>query len=319
VPAARAIAAGLVVGALAVGAAGCGSDNAGSIAAAGGEPQPRGAMTVAIPSPPGELDPLIATAPVDRLVARQLYEPLVERLSGPYDDVRRLPGLGISVSPAEGGTLWRIRLRSGVRFQDGSRLDASAVVANAERWQTTAAGQALLPGLAAADAPRPDLVRLILDRPIADMPRRLASPRLAIVSPRELTIASGAGATLASARGAGTGAFELRRGTGSSTVLARNTGWWGTSHGLGPAFDQVSLRVASSAAERVRLLRHGDVEVAWGLPAPVAAGLRRDPLLTGIPAPGGLSIGLERSVRGIESASPPPQLSGVWLTRIGAG
>ena len=318
-PWARTIAAGLAVAALTIGAAGCGSDGATPIAAAGAAPQPRGSMTIAVPSPPRELDPLLATAPVDRLVTRQLYEPLVERLNGPYDDVRRLPGLGVSVRPAEGGTLWRIRLRSGVSFQDGSPLDASAVVANAERWRATAAGRALLPGLVAADAPRPDLVRLILDRPVPRMRRLLASPRLGIVSPRELTTRSGAGARPASAGGAGTGAFELRPGAGASTVLARNTSWWGTSHGLGPAFDQVALRVVPNAAVRLRLLRRGDVEVAWGLPAAVAGGLRRDPLLTGTPGPGGESIGLERSVRGIESASPPPQLSAAWLTRIGAG
>src|SRR5436190_557050 len=241
------------------GATACGSDTAGPIAAAGGEPQPRGAMTIAIPAPPRELDPLLATAPVDRLVTRQLFEPLMEQLTGPYDDVRRLPGLGVSVRPAEAKTLWRIRLRSGVRFQDGSPLDASAVVANAERWRTTAVGRGLLPGLVAADAPRPDLVRLIFDRRTANLPRRLASPRLGIVSPRELTIASGAGATLASPGGAGTGAFELRRAAGSSTVLARNTEWWGTSHGLGPAFDEVPLRVVPHPTERLRLLRHGEV------------------------------------------------------------
>jgi peptide/nickel transport system substrate-binding protein len=311
---ARAIAAGLVVATL---ASGCGSDGASPIAAAGAEPAPRGAITIAVPAPPRELDPLLASAPVDRLVTRQLYEPLVERLSGPYDDVRELPGLGLSVQPAEGGRLWRIRLRAGIRFQDGSPFQASAVVANARRWRTTDAGQALLPGLAAADAPRPDLVRLVFARPLPDLRRRLASPRLGIVSPSALKPRSGIDATLASSGGAGTGAFALRPGTGASAVLARNTGWWGTPQGLGPAFDQIGLRVVPSANQRLRLLRRGDVEAAWGLPGAVASRLRRDPLLSGLLAPGGASIGLERSVRGIDAANPPPRLSAVWLTRIG--
>jgi peptide/nickel transport system substrate-binding protein len=316
---ARAIAAGLAVAALAALASGCGSDGASPIAAAGAEPQPRGAITIAVPAPPHELDPLLARTPVDRLVTGQLYEPLVERLSGPYDDVRQLPGLAVSVQPAEGGRVWRIRLRSGIRFQDGSPFEASAVVANAERWRTTAAGQALLPGLATAGAPRPDLVRLSFDPPLPDLRRRLASPRLGIVSPSALRPPSGIDARLASSGGAGTGAFTLRSGTGASAVLARNTGWWGTPMGLGPAFDQIGLRVVPSANQRLRLLRRGDVEAAWGLPAAVASRLRRDPLLSGLPAPGGASIGLERSVRGIEAANPPPRLSAVWLTRIVTG
>src|SRR5207253_117257 len=123
-------------------------------------------------------------------------------------------------------------------FQDGSPLDASAVVVNAERWRASAAGRALLPGLEAADAPRPDLMRLFLARPLADVRRRLASPRLGIVSPRELT-----GGRVERPTGAGSGPFELRRAAGPSVVLARNTGWWGTAHGLGPALDQIALRV----------------------------------------------------------------------------
>src|SRR5204862_1670015 len=105
--------------------------------------------------------------------------------------------------------------------------------------------------------------------------------------------------------------FELRRGAGSGVVLARNTRWWGTGHGLGPALDQVQLRIVPGADGRVRLLRRGDVEAAWSLPAAAAEALGGNPLLTGLPAPADLSVGLERSVRGIETAIPPPLLSGV--------
>lgn len=318
-PAARAIAAGLVATALAAGLVACGSGDGNPIAAAGAAPPPRGTMTIAIPRPPHELDPLLATRPIDQLVTQQLYQPLVQRMTGPYDDVRHLPGLAVSVRPEDRKKLWRIRLRPGVRFQDGLPFDSSAVVANAARWRTTPQGQALLPALTAADAPGPDVVRLILDRPVPDMRRRLASPRLGIVSPLELSNRFGGGARLVSPRGAGTGPFVLRPGVGLGPVLGRNTGWWGTSRGLGPAFDQITLRVVRGSNERLRLLRRGEVEVAWSLPAVAAKALRRDPLLTGIPAPDRHSIGLERSVRGIDETSPPPQLSAVWLTRIGVG
>ena len=106
----------------------------------------------------------------------------------------------------------------------------------------------------------------------------------------------------------------------SRIVLARYTHWWGTPRGFGPALDQIELRVVPEASERVRLLRRGETEAAWSLPAVDARQLRRDPLLTGIPAPNRRSIGLERSVRGIAAAAtPPPVLSAVWLTTIGTG
>jgi ABC-type transport system substrate-binding protein len=232
--------------------------------------------------------------------------------------VRHVVGLALSVRPAAGGTVWRIRLRSRPRFQDGSPIDASAVAANAARWLTSPAGQALLPGLVAADAPRPDLVRLIGDRPLDGVRGALASPRLGLVSPRELSNASGSGATITRIAGAGSGAFELRPGSAGSPVLARNTNWWGSGHRLGPALDQVELRVAGASRSRVRLLRRGEVQAVWGLGKAAAVRLRRDPLLTSVIGPDHTSIGLARSVRGIDSPIEIPLLSAVWLTTIAA-
>jgi ABC-type transport system substrate-binding protein len=310
--------AGTLVAIAVISVAGCGSQSESSLVVAGAEPGPRGTMTIAVPSRPHDLDPLTASLPVDRLVSRQLFEPLVERLSGPFGDVRHRAGLALSVRPAAGERLWRIRLRASARFQDGAPIDASAVALNAERWLTSPAGQALLPGLVAADAPRPDLVRLIGDRPMPGMRRALASPRLGLVSPRELSNRSGAGSTITRQARAGSGAFELRQGVPGSVVLARNTGWWGSRHGLGPALDQVELRVVPSERRRTRLLRRGEVEAAWGLGAAAAERVRRDPLLTSLIGPDHASIGLARSVRGIDSASRVPLLSAVWLTTIAA-
>jgi len=203
-----------------------------------------------------------------------------------------------------------------VRFQDGTLFNASAVLANAKRWRTTAAGRGLLPGLVAVDAPRPDLVRFFFDRPTPDLPRLLSNPRLGVVSPRALEAGS---AELRHPERAGTGPFELRGRGPKEVLVARNTGWWGTRHQLGPALDQVQFRVVPSAGERLALLRRGEVQVADRLSAAEARRLTSDPLLSALPGPGGLALGLERSVRGIDSASQIPSLSGAWLTRIGAG
>src|SRR5204863_1164073 len=129
---------------------------------------------------------------------------------------------------------------------------------------------------------------------------------------------AGRSASLTRSAGAGSGPFELRPGAAGTVVLARNTTWWGTSRGLGPALDQVELRVVASAAARARLLRRADLALAWGISHAAAERLRRDPLLTTLVGPDHRSIGLERSVRGIDSATAIPLLSAVWLTTIGA-
>jgi peptide/nickel transport system substrate-binding protein len=264
---------------------------------------------------PRTLDPLLARTRAELLVVRQINEPLIENLAGPYGDVRRLPGLALEAHPLADKTIWRLTLRQNVRFQDGARFNASAVLDNAQRWQTTVEGGALLPGLVAVDAPRPDLVRFIFDRPVPDLKRQLSSPRLSVVSPRVLR-SPRAEVRLARGDRTGTGAFEVRERSSSRVLIARDVGWWGTKHELGPAVDQVEFRAVSDADQRLTLLRRDEVQVAERLGQAQVADLRRDPLLTEQQGPGGTALGLERSIRGI-APGEIPVLSAVWLTRIG--
>src|SRR5699024_883307 len=130
--------------------------------------------------------PLTATTADELLLTRQVNEPLVEQLTGPLGDGRSSRGLARSWSSSRDDEVWSFRLRSGVRFQDGTRFNPSAVLVNAERWRTTVAGRRLLANLSAVDAPRPDLVRFFLAAPDRSFPRRLADPRLGLVSPTAL-------------------------------------------------------------------------------------------------------------------------------------
>jgi peptide/nickel transport system substrate-binding protein len=298
-------------------ASGCGDDSAESVTP-GAQPAPSGSLGIAIPDRPETLDPLLATSAADRLVVGQIYESLTRRVSAPYGQGSSESGLALWARSGAGGTIWRVQLRPGVRFSDGARFDAAAVLENAMRWRTTRTGQALLPGLVAADAPRPDLVRFIFDRPVADVPRLLASVQLGIVSPKALRLPN-AGPRLANGQAAGTGPFELHRRTRREILLARNTRWWGTRQDLGPAVELISLRSPQSADRRLALLRRGTVQVAEGLGPAQARSLDRDPLLIGQPGPAGTLTGLSRAVRGFPSGVDTPMLSRAWLTTVGTG
>jgi ABC-type transport system substrate-binding protein len=117
----------------------------------------------------------------------------------------------------------------------------------------------------------------------------------------------------------GTGPFELREGLpGGPVVLAANTAWWGTRLNLGPALDQIQFEVAPTQRERLGLLRAGDVQVADELDAGAISQLRADPLLTYVKGDGGTVLGIQRSVRGIDSATAIEPLSDVWLTVVGS-
>ena len=304
---------------MALAVAGCGGEESTSPVSAAPATGDGGTLSWALAQRPSQLDPLLATSRADQLVTRQVHEPLVETLTGPFGDTRRRPGLALSSRPSSGNTIWSFRVRPGVRFQDGTPLNAGAVMVNGRRWLTTPQGRALMPNLFAVDAPRPDLVRFLLERPDPRFPESLALPRTGIVSPRALTDPSGESAELRRRRRSGTGAFEFRERSGGELLIARNPAWWGTKHDLGPALDLVRFPFVADADARLALLAAGDVQAADRLGTDQARTVRRDPLLELLPGRGSGSLGLERSVRGIASAREVPSLSGVWVTRLGGG
>jgi peptide/nickel transport system substrate-binding protein len=300
------------------GASGCGGDGddgtrlGSRLPPAGGG----GTLVYALPSLPSTLDPLAAQGREAMTVTRQVYEPLIERLTGPYGQTPPQPGLALNVHPSPDRTIWTVDLRPGVRFQDGTPFNATAVLANSRRWSSDPVGQRLLPHLFAVDAPRPDEVRFLLDKPIPDLPRRLASPRLGIVSPRALDPQSGQRARFVpgSSR-SGTGAFQTGASGPGRLDLSRFAGWWGSPMGLGPALDGITFVVAPQPGQRLRMLSDGTVQVADPLGRAGLRAAEADPLLTTVGGPSA-GIGTEGSVRGINSARLVPVLSGVWLTRL---
>jgi peptide/nickel transport system substrate-binding protein len=300
----------------AVALAGCGGGDGAEVMSALPPAGGGGTLSYALPSLPSTLDPLAAQTRTELTVTRQVYEPLIERLSGPYGQASPQAGLALAARPSSDRTTWTVTLRSGVRFQDGTPFNAAAVLANSRRWQSDPAGRTLLPHLFAVDAPRPDEVRFLLDSPLPDLVRRLASPRLGIVSPRALDPQSGQKARfLPDAGGSGTGAFQPGPSGPGRMTLSRFAGWWGSSMGLGPSLDGVTFVVAPQPSQRLRLLADGVVQVADPLGPTELRAAESDPLLDTIAGPAS-GMGVEGSVRGISSAEEIPILSGVWLTRL---
>jgi|GEM_PF-3417502 len=274
-----------------------------------------GTLVWALGGPVDDVDPLAADSPAEQLVVRQVYEPLVARYDGPFGEAVRVPGLALSVRSRAGGARWDVRLRAGVRFHDGSPLNGAAVLANVRRWQASEAGRALLPGLVAADSPRPDVVRLFFSEPRDDVGERLGAVQLGIVAPSVLRARGGA-ARLGVPLASGSGPFELRERSGDRLLLAHNTEWWGSERDLGPALDQIEFRVVESADARVRALRAGEVRVAGGLDRTQARAAASDPLIAAAPQAGGSWIAYERSLRGLGRGDEVPALAGVWIAAL---
>ncbi len=308
-----------LLAALAIG--GCGDSESGSAGGIGVQSAGQGGtLTWALAERPVELDPLFASTPSEQLVSRQIHEPLIEDLNAPFGDPRRLAGPALSLRPSSDDRVWRLRLRPGVRFQDGTSLDAPAVVANARRWQALSASSGLPPEPELfVFSPRPEQITFKLSVADPRFDRRLASPRLGLVSPRILREAGGEPLEPGQAAESGSGPFELRERTRDGLLLARNSDWWGSDRGLGPALDQLELPIVPEPAQRLAGLEDGSVQVAAELRPAQVRRLRREPLLTAVPDGLGTVTGIERSVRGVPAGIPAPSLNGVWSTRISAG
>lgn len=298
-----------------IAAGGCGASEGGeSSAEAGVIPEPGGTLRIAVADPIETLDPLLAASSAERLASRQIHEPLLSRQAGPFGQSRQRAGLARTFQASAGDTIWTATLRGGVRFQDGEPLDADAVLANVDRWLSVAAGRALVPELIAADSPRPGQVRFLLDGASPRFPQRLASARLGLIAPNAIAAVED-GLLLPSASRTGSGPFELREREGDRTLLARNADWWGTPLGLGPGVDQLELVDLRDGRLRIDGLVGGSFEVADDLDPDLVRAVERNPLLTVVRG-GGSVLGMERSVRGIESAATDQPLADVWLTDI---
>jgi peptide/nickel transport system substrate-binding protein len=292
--------------------AACGADEVAPGPDPSAAPEPVGSIRYALARPVRTLDPLAGGNRSERLIARQVFEPLVGRQPGPFGAAPGRAGLARSLRPSGDGRIWTARLRRGVRFHNGESLDADTVLANVDRWLSSATTARLIPELIAADSPKPGQVRFQLSRPRAGLPRILANGRFGIVAAG--TLPDLAGRSLRRYDG-GSGPFELRERGRSRVVLARNSEWWGTDLGLGPGVDSFELGRVPAAGQRLAALERGAVEVADQVPAGATRRLARDPLLSSLSDPG-VTIGIERSVRGIDSTRADRSLAPVWLTDL---
>jgi peptide/nickel transport system substrate-binding protein len=228
-------------------------------ASASSKPQPD-KLTIALPSEPDDLDlPQNANVPVRAWVAPNVAEALVLR----NDDTGELqPLLATEWKWVDAATL-RIKLRSGVKFHDGTTLEAKDVVATVKAMQQ---GKALLKAGYA-----PSLVRAVeVDSStvdlISDPPDPSLIPRMMFIKivPKSLADSPN-GSTMI-----GTGPYRFvswERGT--RIVLERFDGYWGQK----PSWRQIEFVFRSEPSVRAAMVQAGEAQVALNLTAAVVPGL----------------------------------------------
>jgi len=118
--------------------AAAGSDASSAGSAAGGPSDPNGQIIFGAAGAPSMFDPLYATDGETFRVVRQMTEGLVGFKPGTADVE---PALAQSWEQSSDGLTWTFKLQEGVKFHDGTSLDAAAVCYNLDRmYNQTGAG-----------------------------------------------------------------------------------------------------------------------------------------------------------------------------------
>ncbi|PRY57903.1 ABC transporter substrate-binding protein [Glycomyces artemisiae] len=152
---------------------------------------------------------------------------------------------------------WDLALRDGVRFHDGTALDAAAAAAALNAAATAAAPPRVVDGLGLAAEATGDLtLRLTTTEPDPVLPQRLSSPQLAILAPGAYS-----GDTVDPV-GFATGPYAITESTTTGVELTRHDDYWGEP----AAMDGYRADYVPDAATRAAALRSGEAHVIEAVP-----------------------------------------------------
>jgi len=122
-------------------------------------------------SDPATLDPHFTTASVTREHGLLVFDTLYGMDNAYLPQPQMVAGHVVS----DGGRLWELTLRDGLRFHDGSPVLARDAVASIRRWgQRDAFGAVMLARTDEMSAPTDKLIRLRLNKPFALVPDALS-------------------------------------------------------------------------------------------------------------------------------------------------
>ena len=201
-------------------------------------------------------------------VCEQIYETLLS-----YDTASKeiRAGLARSWTVSDDGLVWTFVLRDGVRFHDGTPLDAAAVVFSLERQRDPdhpfhgadrtsfrfAYWQNLYRNVRSVEAVDPRTVRITIDRRYAPFEANMAMFPVSIVSPAAV---ARWGADYYR-HPVGTGPFRFVRWDSGHIVLERNPDYWGSPPGIA----RLIFRSIPDARQRLTELESAAIDVAYSL------------------------------------------------------
>ncbi|MEX3011101.1 ABC transporter substrate-binding protein [Hoeflea sp. TYP-13] len=214
-------------------------------------------ITVGAQLEPPNLDPTSGAAgAIDTVTYSNIFEGLTR--FGPDGSIN--PGLAESWSISDDGKVYTFNLRKGVKFHDGSDMDAEDVKFSLERIGaegSTNAQKALYADIESVEVVDPHTVKVTLSKPNGNMLFNLAWGDAAIMSPE--TAANNA------TNPVGTGAFVFKDWVqGDRVEMERNPDYWGEPAKL----EKVTFKFISDPNAAFAAVMAGDVDTFMPFPAP---------------------------------------------------
>ncbi|MDX6599616.1 MAG: peptide/nickel transport system substrate-binding protein, partial [Gaiellales bacterium] len=248
---------------------------------AAGVPAPgKGGKVVWASFLPSLWDPVTSTAGTDVTALSLVYSGLTKM------DVkgRPVPDLASSWQWSKNGLALTFKLRPGLLFTDGAKLDAKAVKANLVRGRDDEKSL-IAPQLASIDTvstPSATTVKIGLKSQDYDLLRKLAGKTGELVSPKAFS-SNPAGL---STQPVGAGPFKLTNlVSGSSATLVRNPTYWDSKSVL---LSELELRLIANPQTVVASLKTGDVNLAW---------IQSNPVIPSLLHQSGLAVDVVPSLR----------------------
>jgi peptide/nickel transport system substrate-binding protein len=191
---------------------------------------------------------------------------IMEHMAEPLFDFtpegKIVPKLATAYTVSPDGRTWTVKIRTGVRFHDGTPLNAEAVKFNLDRVldpASRAPWRFLIDRVTSVTVVDDATVRLVTNAPFAPMVAHLAHSGTAIQSP---TAIRRLGADY-SRSPVGTGPFKFKEWVrGDRVVMTRNDDYWGEKAFL----DEVVFRAIPDDGARVLAMEGGAAHVAVRVP-----------------------------------------------------
>ena len=205
------------------------------------------------------LDPYDANDTLSQTVAKSFYQGLFG-----FDKEMKLTNvLAESFDASKDGLTYTIKLRSGIKFQDGSDFNAEAVKVNLDRASNPDSHLKrynLFKSIAATEVLDPTTVKITLKEPFSAFINTLASPAAAMISPTAL---KKYGKEIGF-HPVGTGPYVLETWNQTDFIKVKKfAGYWHKGY---PKLDTLTWRPVVDNNTRAAMLQTGEANFAFPIP-----------------------------------------------------